>query len=287
MPDGPSSEQHELKSGLTYKVWLALFAAEAVFIPTNIYTSLILGIVEGSLAVFFITLIFSEISRLTRVQLTKQEIFMIYSAAQWGGMGLPVFFQLVYRSYFVNSPFAWSYRINNIPLALLVPEWLAPPPGSPAYMNRTLFQPAFFVALLIMSAYTLIGLLGNIFLGIIAAKIYVERLKFPFPLAEVESSLALFLGERPREIAKYFIGAFIVGLSLGAAIYLPVSLGIPFVPIPFLDLTWVLQEILPGAVFAFVTVPSTYVTGLMIPFNASVYMLITSAIIWMLSLIHI
>jgi len=270
----------ELKSGLTKKAWLALIMAVCLFVPLNIYTFLTLGIVSGAVALYFITIVFSEVCILLGKSLNKQETFMIYSAAQWGGAGMPVFWLIVYRAYFVNSPFAWSYKINGVPLAKLVPSWLSPPYNSPALLNRTLFQPEFFVPLTITFIQMILGLLANIFLGIIAAKIYVERIRLPFPLATVDYSITSFLSERHSNVAKYFLGALMVGIAWGAAAYLPVSIGVPVIPIPFIDFTWLLQEVLPGGIMAFVTTLSTYIYGFMLPIEATTCMLIPSIIIW-------
>jgi hypothetical protein len=272
----------ELKTGLTWRVVLGLIFAVFLFIPVNTYSFLLTGVVQGSVAVFFIMILFVELGRISGIRLTKQEVLFLYYATSWGGMAIPIYYYIIYRAYFINSPLAWFYRIRGEPLVKYIPTWLAPP-SSPAYELRTLLHPDFAMPLLVFSLWAILNLIADISLASISANIYVERLKYPFPLATVDSSMATFLGEREkdRDTIKYFLGALMVGTVFGAIVYLPTLLNFAkIIPIPFYDLTWAIQEVLPGGVFAILTIPSGYVTSMVVPFKAALWIFISSIVVW-------
>lgn len=268
--------------GLTWRTFLAMVAAIFLFIPVNIYSYFLTGIIQGSVAVLFITIIFAELSRLTGTGLSRQEVLVLFYAAAWGGSALPVYYNIIYRSYFVNSPFVEAYAIAGKPMSSYIPSWLVPPPGSQAHEVRTLFQPAFIAPLLIWTIWSLLLLVLSISLSSISAHIYVERLDYPFPYATVDTSLAFFMADRPREYVKYFLVAFGVGVGFGALAYLPYSIGGAIIPIPFYDLTSVTEEVMPGALFGIATVLSSYFRGVIVPFNHASYMLLSSVFVWII-----
>jgi len=275
-----SIEETKLTSGLTWRVILALTAAIFLFIPVNIYSFFLTGIIQGSVTVFFVTILIAELSRLSGTNLTKQELLLMYYAAGWGGAAIPVYYYIIYRAYFVRSPFSWFYKIEGRPLVDFIPTWLAPPYNSPAYDLRTLFQPSFMIPLLVFSLWSIIYLLVDVSLASFSAALYVERLEYPFPFAMVDSSIVTFLGERKGAI-KYFILAFIGGTVFGGVIYLPTLVGFPsLIPIPFFDLTWAIQEVLPGGILAILTAPSGYVTSMVMPFNIALWIFISSISVW-------
>ncbi|MCX8171937.1 MAG: hypothetical protein N3E47_08305, partial [Candidatus Bathyarchaeota archaeon] len=106
----------ELKTGFTWSSLLAIILAAALFIPISTYTYLLMGTALGTVSVFFVSLLFAEIAKLTYAKLTTQEALMVYYGAGIGGSVSIVYFLIVYRSYFINSPFSWSAYINGRPL---------------------------------------------------------------------------------------------------------------------------------------------------------------------------
>jgi hypothetical protein len=274
-------KKNESISGFTWKSLFALTVAIFLFIPVNMYAYFITGTVFGSVTVFFLTILFSQLSRLFGKSLTLQETLILYYAAGWGGAAVPIYYAgIVYRTYFIKSPFGLSYGINGIPLAKWVPPWMAPTYNSPALLNRTLFQTEMIVPLLVWTIWSVLGLFTTISISLICENIFVERLKYPFPYAAIDSSLAIFLSERPPQIAKYFMTAFVIGIAFGLVAYLPQSFGFQLIPVPYLDFTWAVQEVLPGGVLGLYTVLSTYVTGMIVPFDVATYAFIASTVIW-------
>lgn len=276
------AEQPKLESGLTWRTFLALIAAIFLFIPVNMYSYFLTGVIQGGVAIFFITIIFSELSRLSGKGLTRPEVLVLYYAAMWGGMALPIYYNIIYRSYFVNSPFVSSYSIAGEPMGDYIPSWLVPPPGSPAHDIRTFFQPAFLTPLLVWFGWSMLVLISSVSLSLVSAYTYVERLDYPFPRAVVDTSMATFLADRPRDYGKYFLVSFGIGLGYGAIAYLPYSVGGVIIPIPYYDLTWLFEEFLPGSLFGITTILSQYFQGLVVPFRHGFYMLVSTIFVWVI-----
>jgi hypothetical protein len=204
-------------------------------------------------------------------------------AASWGSASLPIFYLIIYRSYYVHSPFAWSYKVNDTPLALMVPTWMAPRYDSPAYNLRTFFQPAFVVPLLLYLAWFAITVLSDLAISTFTANVLVEKMDFPFPAAAIDTSMATFVAEREPSVARYFLVPFVFGSAFGMIVYLPyVIFQRAFIPIPFVDFTSWMQEVLPGSVLALPTTLSSYVGGMILDAKVGIWMFISSAIIWII-----
>ena len=274
-------DSKEFISGWNWKTILALVVSILLFVPVNIYAWCILGMSTASVSIFFITILFVEVSRLFYMRFSKQESLILFYAAWWGGMSIPVFFnQIIFRAYFVKSPFAWSYKIAGLPVAEMIPEWLVPPYNSPALGMRTLFQPAYFLPVAIWTSVSILALIVEISLSVVTTKIYVETERLPFPFASVDVSMATYLSERPRSILKFLFSSILVGVIWGVIVYAPHSIGSQLIPIPFYDLTWALENILPGGIFAIPTQLATYIMGFIVPLNAATYMAISSTFLW-------
>jgi len=277
-----SAEKPEFKPGLTWRSALGVIGSAVIFIPVSMYASLLIGSGLGGPAVFATTVLMVELARMFRQPLTKQETLILYygagvGGATWGGTLVSL---ILYRIYFIHSPFAFVYKVNGVPLAKLVPVWMAPPYNSPAYNVRTFFQPAFAPALAYYGAMSALGFLAEISLDMMFARAFVEVEKYPFPYANVDVSFVTFMSERPKSYMKPFLGAMGVGLVFGLFAYLmPGITGFYVIPLPYVDFTWVIQGILPGAVLAFSTPLGSYVGGFMFPYDAAVVMLGTAIVV--------
>jgi len=269
------------KSGFTWRVLFIIIGVTLFFIPANIYASFVAGTAFGSVAIFFTALLVSELVRLSGESLTPQEALLIYYAAGWGGASLPIYYLIIYRSYFVHSPLAWAVKVGGTPIAELVPSWMTPKYGSPVYQWRSLFQWEFIPPLTVYTIYFVLSLLADIGISTLAAHILVERLEYPYPFADVDTSMAMFLSERESATMKYFLAFFGVGIGYGLIAYVPYVSGVSWIPIPFVDVTNVIQEWLPGGALAIPTVLSGYIGSMLFPFKAAVWALISSFIIWL------
>jgi len=117
-----------------------LIIAALLFLPVNIYLNLSTGMMMSTAAVYIIAILLSEIARYSGNPLSANELFIIYATMGIAATTLPPYYWLVYRSFFVNTPVTYAYKIDDTPLPYLVEDWLCPPLGSPAHTYRTLFQ---------------------------------------------------------------------------------------------------------------------------------------------------
>jgi len=271
--------------GLTIVSAIAMIVAGALFIPVSTYATFSLGVGLGAPAIFSVTLLIGELASLSRYKLTKQEMLIVYYGTGVGGTSASAIlaFNILFNSYFVRSPFAWSATINGKPLALLVPGWIAPPYGSPAYALRNLFQPAFAEPLLIATMITLLSTISSRTLMMIISRLYLEIEKLHFPFADVDVAMVTFLTERARETASLLLAALGIGVAWGIVVYaLPIITGFMLIPIPMLDPSLYMQVYLPGAAFGISTLLISYFSGFMIPFSAAAYMFGTSFILYVI-----
>jgi len=272
----------EFKPGFTWRSALGIIGSAVIFIPVSMYASLMLGSGLGGPAVFATTILMVELSKLFRQPLTKQETLILYYGAGVGGVsyGGTIMSGILYRTYFLHSPFAFSYKIQGIPIAKWVPVWMAPPYNSPAYNVRTIFQSAFAPAITYSVVMLALGWIGEITVDMMIARALVEVENYPFPFANVDVSFVTFLSERPKSYMKPFIYAMLVGALYAMLIYLsPAVTGVYILPLPYADASWLIQGILPGALLAFPTPLGAYVGGFMFPFDAAVIMIITAVVL--------
>jgi len=284
------AKSEELKSGLTWRSLLAVITSALIFIPISTYASLVLGSGMGAVAVYFITLLVSQLALLSGRPLSPNELLMVYYGAGVGGAsGLASAYGLIiYRVYFVQSPFAWSYTIDGIPLAKLVPSWLAPPLTSETYELRTLFHPDFVPPLLAWLSMGVLTFIAEIALAMFLSQVYVEYEKLPFPFADLDTSIITVLTQRGGREYSIFITTMIIGILWSLILYVPfILMGFMLIPIPFYDLTWLIQNYLPGMPLLIPTSIGVYFSGLLVPFESASYIFAVSLIMSVLTSLFI
>jgi len=270
----------EFKVGLTWRALFAIITAALLFIPINLYLNLVTGGTIAIAALYVIAILFSELSRIAGSPLTMNEIFVIYSSMGAVVASLPPYYWLVYRAFYVNTPVTFAFKIHGVPLPYLVPDWLAPPYGDPAYHLRTLMHPAWAKAIAVSTAFFLLTLLADVSLGILFSYLFVEVEKLPFPFAQIDYSLIETITERRSEHVRMFLAGFYPGLIYGALLYTGQALGVQIIPLPWADLTWLTEKYMPGALIGFATDPSSFVLGMMLDPSTTGLMLLGSATVW-------
>jgi len=191
-----------------------------------------------------------------------------------------MFLPLLYRRYFMESPFGWSAKINGKYLAEMIPSWLSPPLDSLAFIMRTFIHPDFFIPVAVIMVGQILHLIATLALNMMVSRLALEVEKYEFPFAEVELSLIDFLSERPPEKTKLFLLSMIPGIIFSLIAYVgPLFLSFQLIPLPYLDLTWLIQDYLPGAALGIVTSLSAYFHGFIVPFNAALCAFITSFVL--------
>ncbi len=247
--------------------------ATVIFIPARIFLELVVG--GGSLPVaWFMLLLWVKFSQLFGKPLTKQEAYLVYMLA--GIEFLPL--TLVYRAWFKTAPIVTKFGLTDE-----LPSWYFPPTGSVVYEARTLFHPDWIVPISLMLTWTVISTVLSISLGFVARELYVEVEDLPFPMEQVNSVAITSLTEGEAESSGILSIFGILGFSWGILVY-----AIPFlvqawtgrqfqlIPIPWIDMTKLVEGNFPGAIFGLHTDIIFYATGLVIPFGVSASMAIGS-----------
>jgi len=282
-----STNERLVQAGLTWRSILAIIFAAAIILPVSLSINLLAGITLASAATYLTAVLFAEIARITGRPLTKQEMFIIYSASGLTATSIP-FLDYVWRLYFRSGTISYAFTdlVTGRPLPELLPSWFIPPLSSPAYTMRTFFTPDLLVPIAIYTAYWFLWLAQEIAITYIGAELYVHREKLDFPMATVDSQVCLVLTERHPDRFRIFTVTFFVGFAYAVVVYgapLLTQGAISPIPIPWVDLTpgtYGIEKVLPGAVLGLATDPLSYLMGFIIPFNAIASMAIGSFAIW-------
>lgn len=275
-------ENEVYRSGLSWRTILALIITALLFVPVNIYLNLVTGGTITTAALYVIILLLSLFAGMAGSHLTSNEIFVIYASVAATLGVLPPYYWLVYRAFFVNAPSTFAYTIDGVPLSYLVPDWLAPPFGSPAYISRTLLQPAWAKAIAVSTLFFFMALLADVGLGILMAYLFVEVEKLPFPFAQVDYSLIQTISERRTLLLRMFLLGFYTGLIYGAILYPGQAFGVQLIPLPWFDLTWFTEKYVPGALIGIATEPGLFSLGLILDLKVAYSTLIGSTLVWVI-----
>jgi hypothetical protein len=276
------SEEAGFRSGLTWRVVVALVAAALFFVPINLYLNLVTGGSVATAALYVIAILVTELARIGAKPLSSSEVFLLYAGTGVTVASLTPYYWLVYRAFFVNSPFTFAFSIDGLPLPYLVPDWLAPPYGSPAYALRTLFNPAWAKPMAVATLFFALTVAADVGLGILLSYVMVEVEKLRFPFAYVDSALIEVLTERRSEHVRAFLAGFYPGLMYGALLYAGQAFGVQILPLPWFDLTWFTEKYVPGALVGLATDPGFIALGMMLDLPVAGFMALGSCLVWIL-----
>ncbi|MEM3648258.1 MAG: OPT/YSL family transporter [Thermoproteota archaeon] len=294
------NQDDRLRSGFTLRSILALVLASAIFLPVNIFLSLISGVSVAAASVYIIAILFVELSALLGSPMSKQEIFIVYIMAGLaaggviaGGGGTAVFLYYIFKGYYTRSYITRSIidPFSGKSLSSVIPSFWAPPPDSPAYTLRSFLHPDWVFPIIIGTVQgAIIWIIQEVALAMLAAKLYVEAEDLPFPFAEVNAQLVLTLSEREEKRMRYFVTSATLGTVYGILVFgLPImSFGVSnqlvqIIPLPWADFTtgyFGIEQIMPGAILGLATDPLTWLTGFLLPTSVVVYMLLGSIACW-------
>ena len=251
-----------------------------IMLPGSIYLGLVAGQGLGAAAQWVTIVLFSEIARRSFLPLKRQEIYcLFYMAGALAGSGFGAlpgisggpFGAFIATQYIMQSP-----AMANV--VHLLPSWIGPQPGSPAYAHRSLLDPAWLAPIAIM-------LFGQIFdrmkwmgLGYMLFRITSDVERLPFPFAPIAASGATALAEASTKEDSWrwqvFSTGTIVGLIFGffylaIPIFTGVALGKPvtILPIPFMDLTPNTERILPTALTGYNPDLGLVLFGFILPYS--------------------
>ena len=276
-------EKDEWIDGFNWKTIAGVLFVGLVMMPGAIYLGLVTGQSLAGAAEWVTIILFIEIAKRSFVRLRRQEIIMIYGmAASMLMMGIRLgcaarifggpLGNVIWDQFFVNSPQAKEFADQ-------LPRWFAPPPGHPSYIERTFFDKAWALPLSVLGIHMLLswtqGLVGSYLLYRITNDI--ERL--PFPMSRVHAGGATALAESSSKKETWRWRVFSIGAMIGLMfgllyVTLPSITGallpnaIMILPIPFIDFTAQINQIIPAAGLGIVTSIGPILAGFVLPFWA-------------------
>ncbi len=264
----------------TKTLWAALFVG-FVMLPGAIYLGLVTGQSMAGGAEWVTLILFIEIAKRTFVRLRTQEIIILYWVA--GGLvaiggtlgtgadlfGGP-FGSLIWDQFFIQSPQADG-------LHQYIPDWVAPPRGSEALLERTLFHAAWLKPIAILLAVVILQRLNSLSLGYALFRLTNDIERLPFPMAQVQAGGATALAETSSKQEGWRWQVFSTGAFIGAIwgllyVVVPTLSGVfltetvSILPIPFVDFTVPMKAVLPAGVLGLATDLVHLLIGLVLPF---------------------
>ena len=252
--------------------WNTVFAAlfvGFVMMPGAIYLGLVSGRSVAGAADWVTIILFIEIAKRSFVKLRTQEIIIMY----WVAAGLAMMGPLqgaIMNQYLVQCPMADDIHAH-------FPDWVVPARGSDALIERTFMHKAWVLPLLLGLVTYLMGTLQRLSLGYVLFRWTSDMERLPFPLAPVQAGAATALAETSSKREGWRWRVFSIGTIIGVLFGL-VYIGVPvlssmfftrtvqIIPIPWLDLTTHIANILPATPLAISLNLGAVIIGFVLPF---------------------
>ena len=278
---GTSSSSQERRSGLTRRITLLLLLLIPLLVASSVYITLAGG-AFGILSTQTLVLLFVYVSRYLGADLTRQEVYALYYALAFSG----VFFNaypVIYRAYLRVGEVTNSFLIGGEPVAKLLPSWFAPPAGSPVFKLRTLFHPDMLLPLLVPLTFSVLWLIAELSMIMLASFLFVEVEALPYPFAQVDAAFITMISDRPAEYLRSFLPTLGLVFVLATMIYLPsvgIVVGLPAPAIGFYDFTPQITDLLPGGVLGLEFFPWRIFQGFMMPLDVTAAALVSSIVVW-------
>jgi hypothetical protein len=273
--------------GLTWRTVLAFIFIIFIIQPAIVYNWLVnglwgLGFGYGVMS-WTVILLWVGLSRLWGTALSSKEIFIIRIVESIGLMNTGYYFAYLLRNeYFANSEIARIYGVQQA-----VPPFYSPI-GADAQrimLSRTFFDPAWALPILAsVCVPVLLSAVANYALGLLAYSLYVREEKLAFPVASWDARTIKAFGERQlsniRIIALAVTGGVLYGFATNG---LTSIIGIPLVPRYPIDLTSMIENVLPGASFSFSLDITPYIWGFIFPLEITAAQFLLSAVIFLVA----
>ena len=282
-------EPTEFQEGFTAKTVVGALFVGLIMMPGAIYLGLMVGQELGPAAEWTTIILFTEVARRSFTSLRRQELYIIfYMAAALtgtiGGLALSggPFAGLIWNQYLRQSP-----AVFNFGIAHLIPDWVAPPPGSQAYIQRTFLHHDWLIPILLMLLGNVLGRMQWIGLGYVLFRTTSDVERLPFPFAPIAAQGATALAEVSQEKESWRWPVFSVGTMIGLVyglFYVAIpALTSPFIskplmliPIPFIDFTQNTEGVLPTARIALGTELGGVLAGFILPYPVVIGQFITA-----------
>lgn len=267
--------------GLTSRVVLAILYSAMVVQPAIIWIYLMTGSYFLEAGIYATTFLFSEIAALLGTPLTKNEMAVFIVGGATAGVGVFFFPTYIYNLYFRRHP-----TLSGI--TDFIPNWFSPPPISEVWELRTFFHSDWTFPICVSLTQLALLLIAELSLGFLATEIFVEQEKLSFPVQQATAQLCLILTERPRKRMRIFamcaVISFIYAILLYAIptiTYSALNFEIQILPVPWIDLNYLIEKVLPGASLGIATDPIVVALGILLPTNVVISMFIGSAALYL------
>ncbi len=267
---------HRFDEGFTLRTLIGVLFISLIMTPGEMYLGLVTGGGIGAAAQWVTVILFLEVAKRSFTSLRRQEIYLlVYVASALVAREQGAFLDLLWRQYFVTSAEAEQFGISR-----LLPWWWAPPPDSEAIAQRTFLHPdwAWPIALLVLG--TIMGRIAWFTSGYVLFRLSSDRDRLPFPTAPMSALSSMALAEESGDEAETWKWpVFSTGAMIGA-VFGMVYVGLPtltdvllknkieLLPIPFLDLTPYLGNVLQAAPLGITLHLGPILAGLLMPFWA-------------------
>jgi len=266
--------------GFNFKTIVAALFIGFIMLPGSIYLGLMTGGGLGGAAQWVTVILLVEIAKRSFVELKKQEVYIVYILATslmsagliLGAAGLSLqggaFSDLIWKQYFVQSPYSKSFGLTEFP------KWAVPPAGSEALIKRTFFHKEWAIPILLLIIHNILFRINQFTLGYAVFRITSDIENLPFPMAPVASEGAIALaevsGKKETWRWRVFSISAMIGVIFGAFyIVIPAVTGLlmakPFqlFPIPWVDFT---SNIGKSCLLGFSTDLGAVFIGFVLPF---------------------
>jgi len=263
----------KFEEGFGWKSIVGAIFIGFLMMPGSMYLSLVIGTGIGPAARWVTIILFAEIAKRAFVRLRQQEIFVLYYMA--GAALASPFSGLLWNQYLVQSDAAQMLGLTN-----LIPSWVAPQPGSESFTSRTFFHRDWLIPILLMTGFEIISAVDHFGLGYALYRLTSDVEKLLFPMAPVGAlgNMALAESTERKEIGwkwKVFSIGAMIGLCFGVVyILIPSVTGlvlsepIRILPIPWLDLTRVTENVFPAVATGIQLDLGLVFLGMVLPFWA-------------------
>ncbi|MDP6126208.1 MAG: hypothetical protein QGH20_10695, partial [Candidatus Latescibacteria bacterium] len=261
-------------SGLTLRTLVGALFVAVVMMPASIYLSLVVGEGLGSAAQWVSIILFAELARRSFAPLKRQEIYILFMLATSLVGGGP-FFGIIRTVYLQYSQEAAALGVAE----RLTTEniwWAVPPYGSEAVMQRTFWHSDFFPILGMMVIGAVLGRFQTLSAHYFLFRITSDMERLPFPMAPIAAQGVTALAEGPEGESwrwRMFSTGAMAGMLFGAVyVGVPTVTGQVFgkaleiIPIPWIDFTREIGNILPGAMLGITTDIDGFIWGMVMPF---------------------
>ncbi len=260
--------------GFNWRTVIGAIFLGFIMMPGAMYLSLMVGTGASitSASQWVTIILFAEVARRSLKDLKMQEIYILYYMA---GLAMASPFQgLLWNQFFIQSDF-----VNAMGIAQDVPAWVAPQAETIKEAGRTFFTKAWLAPIAFVSLASIIYYIDNFGLGYFFYRLTSDVEELPFPMAPVAAAGITALTESEVSKEPWRWRCFSIGGMIGMAygliyIALPSVTGsilpkpIMLIPIPFIDFTASLSQLLPATPFNLTIELGLVITGMVLPFWA-------------------